>query len=40
MVILRCAIPVVLGQQYKAVVCIYLHIHSHEHNNITVSSDM
>ena len=26
--ILRCVILVVLGQQYKAVVCIYLYIHT------------
>jgi len=26
--ILRCAIPVVLSQQYKAVVCIYLYTHT------------
>ena len=31
---LRCGIPVVLGQQYKVVVCIYLYIYTvMKHNN-------
>jgi len=26
--------------QYKAVVCMYIYTYSHEHNNITISSDI
>ena len=34
--ILRCVIPVVLGQWYKAVACVYLYIYIHTVMNRTI----